>query len=139
MFIGLARHVAASCESPTLPEAVLHLGHSGRKAGRHHSAVGWRGLGLCSFGPRVLCGATTVGSLAGARLAQAWPGRLWNEQQVGLDTGLGSSRADLHPMICQWGYGATAARLTPDQKVGSSNLSALTIAVTDRLTTTDTF
>ena len=25
----------------------------------------------------------------------------------------------------QWGYGATAARLTPDQKVGSSNLSAL--------------
>ena len=26
---------------------------------------------------------------------------------------------------CQRGYGATAARLTPDQKVGSSNLSAL--------------
>ena len=26
------------------------------------------------------------------------------------------------------GYGATAARLTPDQKVGSSNLSALTFA-----------
>ena len=25
-----------------------------------------------------------------------------------------------------WGYGATAARLTPDQKVGSSNLSGLT-------------
>ena len=25
----------------------------------------------------------------------------------------------------QRGYGATAARLTPDQKVGSSNLSAL--------------
>ena len=24
-----------------------------------------------------------------------------------------------------WGYGATVARLTPDQKVGSSNLSAL--------------
>ena len=24
-----------------------------------------------------------------------------------------------------WVYGATAARLTPDQKVGSSNLSAL--------------
>ena len=24
-----------------------------------------------------------------------------------------------------WGYGATAARLTPDQKVGSSNLSGL--------------
>ena len=24
-----------------------------------------------------------------------------------------------------WGYGATAARLTPDQEVGSSNLSAL--------------
>ena len=30
------------------------------------------------------------------------------------------SRASSH-----WGYGATAARLTPDQKVGSSNLSAL--------------
>ena len=28
-------------------------------------------------------------------------------------------------MIFSWGYGATAARLTPDQKVGSSNLSAL--------------
>ena len=27
--------------------------------------------------------------------------------------------------ILAWGYGATAARLTPDQKVGSSNLSAL--------------
>ena len=27
------------------------------------------------------------------------------------------------------GYGAMAARLTPDQKVGSSNLSALTFAV----------
>ena len=27
------------------------------------------------------------------------------------------------------GYGATAARLTPDQKVGSSNLSALTVTV----------
>ena len=26
-----------------------------------------------------------------------------------------------------WGCGATAARLTPDQKVGSSNLSALTL------------
>ena len=26
------------------------------------------------------------------------------------------------------GYGATAARLTPDQKVGSSNLSALIFA-----------
>ena len=25
-----------------------------------------------------------------------------------------------------WGYGATVARVTPDQKVGSSNLSALT-------------
>ena len=25
----------------------------------------------------------------------------------------------------EWGYGATVARLTPDQKVGSSNLSAL--------------
>ena len=28
--------------------------------------------------------------------------------------------------LLQRGYGATAARLTPDQKVGSSNLSALT-------------
>ena len=27
---------------------------------------------------------------------------------------------------CSRGYGATAARLTPDQKVGSSNLSGLT-------------
>ena len=27
------------------------------------------------------------------------------------------------------GYGAMAARLTPDQKVGSSNLTALTFAV----------
>ena len=26
-----------------------------------------------------------------------------------------------------WGYGATVARLTPDQKVGSSNLSALIV------------
>ena len=35
---------------------------------------------------------------------------------------------------CLWhrGYGATAARLTPDQKVGSSNLSAL-IALIDFL------
>ena len=33
---------------------------------------------------------------------------------------------DLHFFCCsQWVYGATAARLTPDQKVGSSNLSAL--------------
>ena len=29
------------------------------------------------------------------------------------------------PMHCMRGYGATAARLTPDQKVGSSNLSGL--------------
>ena len=28
-----------------------------------------------------------------------------------------------------WVYGATAARLTPDQKVGSSNLSALIFAL----------
>ena len=26
-----------------------------------------------------------------------------------------------------WGYGATAARLTPDQKVGTSDLSGLTL------------
>ena len=30
-----------------------------------------------------------------------------------------------HFFIATWGYGATAARLTPDQKVGSSNLSGL--------------
>ena len=28
-------------------------------------------------------------------------------------------------VLPKWGYGATVARLTPDQKVGSSNLSAL--------------
>ena len=28
-------------------------------------------------------------------------------------------------LFFNWGYGATVARLTPDQKVGSSNLSAL--------------
>ena len=28
-------------------------------------------------------------------------------------------------MLSPWGYGAMAARLTPDQKVGSSNLSGL--------------
>ena len=27
--------------------------------------------------------------------------------------------------MAAWGYGATAARLTPDRKVGSSNLSGL--------------
>ena len=31
----------------------------------------------------------------------------------------------LHAIDVNWGYGATAARLTPDQKVGSSNLSGL--------------
>ena len=31
-------------------------------------------------------------------------------------------------LLCMRGYGATAARLTPDQKGGSSNLSALTIS-----------
>ena len=36
--------------------------------------------------------------------------------KVGIGRAVTSSR---------WGYGATAARLTPDQKVGSSNLSAL--------------
>ena len=41
----------------------------------------------------------------------------------------------IYRTICVWmgsavtrGYGATAARLTPDQKVGSSNLSALILA-----------
>ena len=33
--------------------------------------------------------------------------------------------AVLQPACCTRGYGATAARLTPDQKVGSSNLSGL--------------
>ena len=33
--------------------------------------------------------------------------------------------AFLQPDYCTRGYGATAARLTPDQKVGSSNLSGL--------------
>ena len=46
-----------------------------------------------------------------------------------MDAVLDGSDVELHSMIYQWGYGATAARLTPDQKVGSSNLSALTIAV----------
>ena len=32
-------------------------------------------------------------------------------------------------LFAKWGYGATVARLTPDQKVGSSNLSALTFAM----------
>ena len=32
---------------------------------------------------------------------------------------------------CQRGYGATVARLTPDQKVGSSNLSGLTFVLTN--------
>ena len=31
------------------------------------------------------------------------------------------------------GYGATAARLTPDQKVGSSNLSGLTLRIHTRI------
>jgi hypothetical protein len=31
----------------------------------------------------------------------------------------------LQPAVCKWGYGATVACLTPDQKVGSSSLSAL--------------
>ena len=30
-----------------------------------------------------------------------------------------------HFFMATWGYGATAARPTPDQKVGSSNLSGL--------------
>ena len=31
----------------------------------------------------------------------------------------------LHAIYVNWGYGATAARLTPDQKVGTSSLSGL--------------
>ena len=34
----------------------------------------------------------------------------------------------MYTLLVIRGYGATAARLTPDQKVGSSNLSALTFA-----------
>ena len=34
----------------------------------------------------------------------------------------------------KWGYGATAARLTPDQKVGSSNLSGLIFLFAHRST-----
>ena len=42
------------------------------------------------------------------------------------------------PMMCEWtistrGHGAMAARLTPDEKVGSSNLSALIFRDTSRL------
>jgi hypothetical protein len=36
-----------------------------------------------------------------------------------------SQPAKLAGSLPRWGYGATVARLTPDQKVGSSNLSAL--------------
>ena len=32
-------------------------------------------------------------------------------------------------MFAKWGYGATVARLTPDQKVGSSDLSALNFSL----------
>ena len=37
-----------------------------------------------------------------------------------------------HQCAVPRGYGATAARLTPDQKVGSSNLSVLIFALTTR-------
>ena len=40
--------------------------------------------------------------------------------------GFHCSRVETYPCTsCSRGYGATAARLTPDQKVGSSNLSGL--------------
>ena len=39
--------------------------------------------------------------------------------------------AILQPAYCTRGYGATAARLTPDQKVGSSNLSGLSTTRND--------
>ena len=39
---------------------------------------------------------------------------------------LAGIRRDAELVACSpWVYGATAARLTPDQKVGSSNLSGL--------------
>ena len=36
-------------------------------------------------------------------------------------------------LFAKWGYGATVARLTPDQKVRSSNLSALKCCVVVRV------
>ena len=44
-------------------------------------------------------------------------------------TGSAVPGADAQRNIAMWGYGATVARLTPDQKVGSSNLSALILSV----------
>ena len=38
---------------------------------------------------------------------------------------LNVSNSDVRVHFIHWGYGATVARLTPDQKVGSSNLSGL--------------
>ena len=50
----------------------------------------------------------------------------------GIEVGIMMPREMIEALIgpkfvdaCMRGYGATAARLTPDQKVGSSNLSAL--------------
>ena len=43
--------------------------------------------------------------------------------ESGVQVAYASTETDL-----QGGYGATAARLTPDQKVGSSNLSGLTFS-----------
>ena len=40
---------------------------------------------------------------------------------------LGACSFGLASRACQWGYGATVARLTQDQKVGSSNLSVLNV------------
>ena len=40
-----------------------------------------------------------------------------------------SWRGDSGRHVGMWGYGATAARLTPDQKVGSLNLSALSLTL----------
>ena len=46
-------------------------------------------------------------------------------------------RAPCSTMCRAWGYGATAARLTPDQKVGSSNLSGLRGVRVDSLALVD--
>jgi hypothetical protein len=56
----------------------------------------------------------------------------YNNQRCGYDTSVFDSQCYLISArepgslpIAKRGYGATAARLTPDQKVGSSNLSGL--------------
>ena len=82
------------------------------------------------------------------RSAVAWPVRMFDSHMGGLGlspggenspcsfsarqrvcTGSAIPVAGAHRNIAMWGYGATVARLTPDQKVGSSNLSALILSV----------